>query len=218
MKTDQKRFCGLPLDSRVWPGLVLIVIWMTLGWVIIPAGVVLSAGLFFLFLQCAFFRDPTRKPAGEGFLSPADGKVVEVSICDEPRFIQGAAIKIGVFLSVLDVHVNRMPWRGTLEWQEHIPGKFLDARDPESANQNECNWLGFRDGNRKFVVRQISGLIARHIHWDAEKGDYVERGAKIGMICYGSRAEIYLPVGQFETLVKLGDVVKSAETVVGLWK
>lgn len=217
--TSLKEKFHIPVDSRVWPGVFLLLILGVVGFVFSPSPAFLLLITFFFFLHISFFRDPIRKPAGEGILSPADGKVVEISICEEPRFIQGPAVKIGIFLSVLNVHVNRMPWAGTLEWQEHVPGKFLDARNPESANQNECNWMGFRDEQgRRFVARQISGLIARHIHWDIKKGETVARSAKIGMICYGSRAELYLPANQFETLVKLGDCVKSAESVLGLWK
>ena len=215
---QKKQCCRIPLDKRALPGAVLLIILSLMSLSLISAQVVVSATLFCLFLHLSFFRDPCREPAGEGVLSPADGKIVEISICDESRFIHGKAIKIGIFLSVLNVHVNRMPWGGTLEWQEHIPGKFLDARDPESAIQNECNWMGFCEGNRKFVVRQISGMIARHIHWDVKKGETLARGDKMGMICYGSRAELYLPAEEFETLGHLGDVVKSAETVVGIWK
>jgi len=105
-----------------------------------------------------------------------------------------------------------------LAWQEYVPGRFLNALHPDAALKNESNWLGFHDGEKKFVVRQISGLIARHIHWDIQKGERLERGDKIGIICYGSRAEIYLPAGQFEASVQLGDAVKSAETVLGVWK
>ena len=215
---NQKKGFRVRIDKRAIPGAILILILCGVSLVLIPQAVVVPTTLFCFFLHFSFFRDPCRTPAGEGVLSPADGKIVEISLCDEPRFIQGKAIKIGIFLSVLDVHVNRMPWKGVLEWQEHIPGKFLDARDPESAKQNECNWMGFSDGDKKFVARQISGLIARHIHWDVKKGEVLARGDKIGMICYGSRAELYLPAEQFETLVHLGDVVKSAETVVGIWK
>ncbi len=215
---NQKKNIRVPIDKRVIPGVILIFILCGVSLILLPSAVVIPTTLFCLFLHVSFFRDPCRKPAGEGVLSPADGKIVEISICDEPRYIQGKAIKVGIFLSVLDVHVNRMPWKGVLEWQEHIPGKFLDARDPESAKQNECNWMGFADGDKKFVVRQISGLIARHIHWDVKKGEVLAQGDKTGMICYGSRAELYLPADQFETLAHLGDVVKSAETVVGIWK
>ncbi len=216
---DQKKNnYRIPFDKRVLPGFILLSVLSGLSLFLVPAQAVVCATAFVLFLHFSFFRDPCRNPAGEGVLSPADGKIVEISLCDEPRFIQGKAVKIGIFLSVLNVHVNRMPWDGTLEWQEHIPGKFLDARDPESAKKNECNWMGFQEGGRKFVVRQISGMIARHIHWDIKKGERLARGDKIGMICYGSRAELYLPAEEFEVLVRIGDAVKSAETVLGIWK
>lgn len=218
MSSDKKNL-HFPVDLRVWPGIVLLMVLGVISLKLFPSQVVFFLLSFFLSLHLSFFRDPCRKPAGEGLLSPADGKVVEISVCEESRFIQGPAVKIGIFLSVLNVHVNRMPWTGTLEWQEHIPGKFLNALDPESAKQNECNWMGFRDEKgRRFVVRQISGLIARHIHWDIKKGETLARGAKIGMICYGSRAELYVPAKEFEVLAQLGTSVKSAESVLGLWK
>lgn len=217
MKCSKKNILGI-IDCRAWPGIILLLILGLIGEIFFPGKMIGTIVFFGMLVHTAFFRDPCRKPAGEGVLSPADGKVVEISVCDEPRFIQGKAVKIGIFLSVLNVHVNRMPWDGTLEWQEHIPGQFLNALDPESALKNECNWLGFRQNDKKFVVRQISGLIARHIHWDVQKGEILARGSKIGMICYGSRTELYLPADEFEILVHLGDTVKSAETVLGIWK
>jgi len=212
----QSSFC--PVDRRVWPGVILISTLALITAFLFQSLRVLPVFLFFLFLHVAFFRDPQRRPRGEGVLAPADGKVVEVSLCDEPRFLGCQALKIGIFLSVLDVHVNRMPWEGTLEWQEYTPGKFLNAMDPESAFKNESNWMGFRHGAHTFIVRQISGLIARHIHWDIQQGQRLGRGDKIGMICYGSRTEIYLPAARFEATVKLGDAVKTSETILGNWK
>lgn len=206
------------IDRRVWPGAILILMLALVAAFLFQSFSVLLVFIFILFLHMAFFRDPQRRPRGEGVLAPADGKVVEVSLCEEPRFLGCQAIKIGIFLSVFDVHVNRMPWEGTLQWQEYTPGKFLNAMDPESAFKNESNWMGFRHGEFAFIVRQISGLIARHIHWDVQQGDRLGRGDKIGMICYGSRTEIYLPAARFEATVKLGDVVKSSETVLGNWK
>ncbi len=209
----------LILDKRVKPGIFLLIgLGVLVYFFVSSSPVVIAVFLFFLFLHMAFFRDPVRYPAGAGVVSPADGKVVEVSFCDEPRYLRGKAIKIGIFLSVLDVHVNRMPWPGTLEWQEYVPGRFLNALDPDAALKNESNWLGFRDGNKTFVVRQISGLIARHIHCDIQKGEKLKRCDKIGMICYGSRAEVYLPADQFDASVRLGDAVKTAETLLGSWK
>ncbi|HRK62212.1 MAG TPA: phosphatidylserine decarboxylase [Candidatus Omnitrophota bacterium] len=207
-----------PIDRRVWPGVILISILALVVVFLFQSFRLLPVFAFLLFLHMAFFRDPQRRPRGEGVLAPADGKVVEVSLCDESRFLGCQALKIGIFLSVLDVHVNRMPWAGTLEWQEYTPGKFLNAMEPESAIKNESNWLGFRNGTETFIVRQISGLIARHIHWDIQQGERLGRGDKIGVICYGSRTEIYLPAARFEATVKLGDAVKSSETVLGNWK
>ncbi len=205
-------------DRRVWPGALLLLVLGFLSAAFFQSAAAVSTFIFFLFLHMAFFRDPKRQPAGPGVLAPADGKIVEISICEENHFLGCRAVKIGIFLSVLDVHVNRMPWRGTLEWQQYVPGRFLNALCPDAALKNESNWMGFRDGGRRFVVRQISGLIARHIHFDVQKGDQLERTDKIGMICYGSRAEFYAPAAEFEATVQLGDVVKTAETLLGNWK
>jgi len=206
------------MDHRVLPGLALIAALLLIVIIFFQNVFAVAFIGFFFFAHLAFFRDPVRSPCGEGVLAPADGKVVEISFCHEPRFLKCQAVKIGIFLSVLDVHVNRMPWQGELEWQEYVPGRFLNALNPDAALKNESNWMGFRDGERAFVVRQISGLIARHIHWDIQKGAKLERGEKMGMICYGSRAEIYLPADQFEATVQIGDAVKSFGTILGNWK
>ncbi len=215
---ENKSVLNFTIDQRVWPGVFLLAALGVLGCIFISVPAAFLSVLFFMALHVTFFRDPVRHTESKGVLAPADGKVVEVSLCDEPRYIHGQAIKIGIFLSILDVHVNRMPWTGTIEWLEHVPGRFLNAMKQEASTVNECVWLGCRDGERKFVVRPISGLIARHIHWDIKKGQTLARGAKIGIICYGSRTEIYLPAAEFETLVHVGDVVKLSLTEIGRWK
>jgi phosphatidylserine decarboxylase len=152
----QSSFC--PVDRRVWPGVILISTLALITAFLFQSLRVLPVFLFFLFLHVAFFRDPQRRPRGEGVLAPADGKVVEVSLCDEPRFLGCQALKIGIFLSVFDVHVNRMPWEGTLEWQEYTPGKFLNAMDPESAFKNESN-IYFHKNKMEFILCEFERAL-----------------------------------------------------------
>jgi phosphatidylserine decarboxylase len=192
-------------------------LWTALGaglWFLHPAAryalVVPAAGILFTF---NFFRDPPRRvPTEEKLLvSPADGTVVEISEADEPEFLKGPCMKVGIFLSVFDVHINRSPCDGTVRATKYKPGKFLDARDPQSGLLNESNTIHVGD----VVVKQIAGLIARRIVCEAKPEDVLARGEKFGMIKFGSRTELYIPKNQVDEIrVKLKDKVKGGETVL----
>lgn len=208
----------LSLDHRVWRGTFIGLVMILAGRLIwgspeiIPMGFVLLAGHFL------FFRDPVRRAAGpEGPVSPADGKVVEISSCHEERFLKAKAVKIGIFLSIFDPHVNRAPEGGTISYLKYEPGKFLNALKQQSVNLNESNWIGI-EAARKILLRQIAGAIARRIYWDVRLQERVDRGAKLGIICYGSRVECYFPHDQFQPSVRLGDRVKAGQTILGAWK
>lgn len=170
----------------------------------------------FLF-HAAFHRSPKRRapPDPAILVAPADGRVTDVVIVEEPKFIKARAWRIGVFLSVLDVHTQPAPCDATLKLIEYQPGRFLDARDPNASPQNENQLLGFetRDGLR-FAVRQIAGRIARRIILWRLPEEEVQRGELLGMIRYGSRVEFYLPHGTVEILVKAGDRVHGGGTPV----
>jgi phosphatidylserine decarboxylase len=145
-----------------------------------------------------FFRDPPRRvPTGPGLIvSPADGKLVEVTPLDYHDFIGGPAVRIGIFLTIFNVHINRAPCRARVVKLHYSPGKFLNALDPESAIVNENLWIGLEEDEapfRRMVCRQISGLIARRIVCDLRPDQLVERGEKFGMIKLGSRTELILP-------------------------
>lgn len=165
-----------------------------------------------------FFRDPERAvPADEGVLvSPADGTVASVLEVDEPHYVKGPAIRVGIFLSVFNVHVNRSPARGVVEYVAYTPGKFLDARDPRCSAENEANAIGIRlDDGRRVLVRQVAGLIARRILCTVRVGDRVERGQRIGMIKFGSYTELIAAKGQgFAPCVALGAKPKGAATIL----
>ena len=145
-----------------------------------------------------FFRDPHRMvPTDPGLLiGPADGKVVEITRLEHDEFIDGPAVRIGIFLSLFNVHINRAPSAARVIELRYTPGLFLNAMNPESSLRNENMWIGLEEEAapyRRLVVRQISGLVARRICCDVKPGDVVERGHKFGMIKLGSRTELIVP-------------------------
>jgi len=205
----------IPIVWRVLPGAVIFLALATVSYFMFRPW--MTCGLLILLaLHLAFFRDPRRNiPEGNSFVSPADGKVVEISTVFEDRYLKEKAVKIGIFLSVLNVHINRAPAGGVVEYIRYEPGKFLNALKKESVNMNESNWVGWsREGNR-VLVRQIAGTIARRIHCDVKEGEVIGRGRKIGMICYGSRTECYIPERMFKPSIRVGDNVKAGESILG---
>ena len=182
----------------------------------------------------AFFRDPVRKiPAEEAILvSPADGVVRDCELipngsCGSPElselFEGKDMFRIGIFLSVLDVHVNRAPCKLTVRFSCHKDGRYHDARDPRAIRENESQLLGGvgEIGEKRFpvAVKQISGAIARRIVCQAETGSFLNKGDCYGMIKFGSRTELYLPVkSNFEPAVNVGDRVFGGETVIARYR
>ncbi len=181
----------------------------------LPLGFVLLA-LFFFILY--FFRDPERPvPADPAIIvSAADGLVVGVDEIEEPDFHLGPMIRIAVFLSVFDVHVNRAPVAGVVHSTVYKAGQFLDVRHPDSSTRNECRSWWFDTPGGPVAVRQIAGLVARRIVAWAGEGSALERGQRLGMIRFGSRTEVFLPLG-CTVLVKPGDRVEGAATPIARW-
>lgn len=163
-----------------------------------------------------FFRNPPRTvPAEEGVLiSPADGTILDVSEITEDRFIKDKAIKVSIFLSVFNVHLNRCPISGEIKYRSYRPGKFLPAYKGHASEINEKNYVGIENGGLKVLVTQITGFIARRIVCWVNMGDRVERGDLFGLIKFGSCTEIIVPIN-VEVLVKKGDKVVGGETVIG---
>jgi len=163
-----------------------------------------------------FFRDPERRGEGDEnlLLSPADGTVTDIIEVDEPDFIGGRALRIGIFLSPFNVHVNRSPCSGTVRYSKFKAGEFLPAYNPKAPERNESVSLGLeiKDGAR-ILVKQISGVLARRIICEVHPGDPLARGQRYGMIKFGSRTELYIPlVSGPKPLVKVDDKVKGGET------
>ena len=178
-----------------------------------PTAIVpLGLGLAFLFY---FFRDPERKPpAGErAVVSPADGRVLAVVAEREERFLQAPATRVSIFMSPLDVHVNRNPVSGTVERVEHTDGKFRAAFADKASLDNERNAVVVSGGGRRYLMVQIAGALARRIVCHVRPGDRVERGARFGLIMFGSRMDLFLPAG-VRAVVRPGDRVRAGATVV----
>ena len=174
-------------------------------------------GLVVTFCICCFFRDPDRViPNYPGaVVSPADGKVVFAGLVDNSRFTEGSCIKISIFMSIFNVHVNRIPHEGRVKAVNYYPGKFFSANLNKASNYNEHNaiFVETEDGKNICTV-QIAGLIARRIICKVQEGDDVARGHRFGLICFGSRLDVYLPVDT--TLnVAVGNRVKAGTTVLG---
>ncbi len=189
------------------------------GWPRTAGWSVLIAVMLF---EVWFFRSPRRTPPpGErNLVAPADGTVWDVSELDEPEFLKCRAVRIGIFLSVFDVHVNRSPCAGSVVYGRHRPGRFLDVRSPDCPDANEAFTLGIQADpvvapGLRLTVRQLAGLIARRIICAASDGDPLRRGELYGMIRFGSRTELWIPADQaHRVLVKVGDKVRGGETIL----
>ena len=171
-------------------------------------------GLLFLF-SCNFFRDPVRSiPLDESsIVAPADGKIIRIDQVNDSEIGEGAN-RISIFLSVFNVHVNRVPITGTVKDVKYIPGKFLVAYDHKASDENEKTDILFIGVNITYRVHQIAGIIARRIRCYAEKDLKMEKGDRLGFIMFGSRTDIIFPESvQIE--VDLGDKVKGGETIIG---
>ena len=168
----------------------------------------------------AFFRDPQRDiPDGDNiFVSPADGKVTDIDVVEENDVIGGRVIKIGIFLSIFDVHINRTPCAVRIDKITYKPGQYKNAMNPSSGLVNESNDIAMTrltEPKDVLLVRQISGAIARRIVCEAEVGADFACGERFGMIKFGSRTELYVPArDDVKCVVKVGDKVKAGETVL----
>ena len=201
---------GIPLilalvASLIWPGLHTF----------LPAGLLTT--LFALLLY--FFRDPERtSPVGEGvFLAPADGRVVEVKQVHEPQFLQGEGLKIGIFMPLLAVHVNRVPVEGQMVLVEHVPGQFLQAFRPEASEVNEHNLIGLESRYGRVLVKQVAGIMARRVVCWVRPGQKVQAGDRLGVVKFGSRVDVFLPPGA-ASAVRVGDRARGGVTMIARWK
>lgn len=162
-----------------------------------------------------FFRDPERNSTATSgsFVSPADGRVVEVGPVNHS--FTGPALRVGIFMSPVDVHVNRIPCSGTVAYMEYVPGAKWMAFDPKASERNERFYVGLDTAVGPVIITQIAGFLARRIVCRLRRGDRVERGQRYGMIKLGSRVDVYLPFAVVCT-VSVGDRVRAGETTIGV--
>jgi phosphatidylserine decarboxylase len=183
-----------------------------IGWEVVG----IALGLATLVIA-AFFRDPERHiPAGEGLIvSPADGRVVSIAEVQSDSLFSDPATRVSIFLSPLDVHINRMPVAGTIDGVRYQAGKFIAAYKDESSQRNEQNALNVVDDHgRPLRIVQVAGVVARRIICRVKCGDHLARGDRFGLIMFGSRTDLYLPKGCLVEVAE-GRKVRGGETIVG---
>lgn len=203
----------------------------TIGVVVVIVFILFSSGLFIqnaffrsvvyilgaalLIFTLNFFRDPDRfAPRREdAVISPADGVVLLVKKVEEPRFIQGPATQISIFMSPLNVHVNRIPIDGKVKYLKYVPGKFLVASADKASEENERSEIGIEGKHGKVFFTQVAGFVARRIVYELNEGDSVRMGERFGMIKFGSRVDVIVPE-KWNPLVKPGDKTAAGETIL----
>jgi phosphatidylserine decarboxylase len=185
----------------------------------VPLLVLKSVMLCFMLAAAAFvvnfFRDPDRRtPAGANVVvSPADGRVVQIKEVENAEYLGGPALQVSVFMSPLDVHVNRIPIDGRVGYFKHIDGEFLVAFDDKSSERNERTHIGIERPGYKVLFKQIAGTVARRIVAELKQGQEVRMGDRFGMIKFGSRVDVLVPKGS-ALAVRLNERVVAGETVL----
>jgi len=182
-------------------------------WLWAPEAVLAALAIWLV----VFFRNPARRgPRGEALIiAPADGKIVGVTGVHEPMYLKAEATRISIFMNVLDVHVNRYPVSGEVELVHRNPGKFLHAASDKASLDNEQASVGIRSPRGPVLVRQIAGLIARRIVTDGHTGDRAVQGARMGLIRFGSRVDVFVPRALHpDVRVGVGDRVRAGSSVL----
>ena len=216
-RTDAPRPVAFPVARPGYP-IILAAAFVTVVLALLGLTVITLVSLGITLFICYFFRDPERViPRKEGaVVSPADGRVIAVLQTANERFFDGPCLKISIFMSVFNVHVNRIPFKGEITRIVYHPGKFFSANLDKASEQNEHNAVFLKtDAGIQMCLVQIAGLIARRIICNLQAGDAVNRGERFGMICFGSRVDVYLPQ-QVVPAVAVGDKVQAGTSVLGI--
>lgn len=183
-----------------------------IGWITVA----IVLGLFFFIIS--FFRIPTRTHAAgdDIFVAPCDGTVVVIEEVDADEYFNDRRLQLSIFMSPLNVHVNRNPVSGEVMYSEYHKGKYLVAWHPKSSTENERHSVVYRQGDKEMLVKQIAGALAKRIVNYLKPGDKVEMGGEMGFIKFGSRVDLLLPIGT-KVDVKINQKVKGGVTVLGKW-
>lgn len=182
------------------------------SWIKYP---LLIIGIGFLLFNINFFRDPERIPpsAKNVIVSPADGEIVIIKDVFEKRFLNSDAIQVSIFMSPLDVHVNRIPIDGTIDYLNYVEGDYLVAFHEKADLRNERSEFGIQNKFGKMLFTQVAGFIARRIVYEVKLGDTVKMGDRFGMIKFGSRSDVVV-TKDWKLKVKMGEKVKAGETIL----
>ena len=215
-RTEPPSQTAFPIDRAGIP-FIGIAAFATAVFALLGIAVLALSGLLATLFVCYFFRDPDRvTPVLEGgVVSPADGKVIKVERLENTRFVEGPCQKISIFMSIFNVHVNRIPFDGRIGKIEYYPGNFFSANLDKASRFNEHNAVYLETGNgQTLCFVQIAGLVARRIICRIQEGGAVFRGQRFGLICFGSRLDVYLPVDA-QVTVTVGDVVSAGTSLIG---
>ncbi|NNE27863.1 MAG: phosphatidylserine decarboxylase family protein [Saprospiraceae bacterium] len=175
-----------------------------------------AIAVFLLIVVLQFFRSPSRtmpEVQDNAFITPADGKVVVIEKTFEPEWLNTECMQVSVFMSPLNVHINRNPLDGKVAYLKYHPGKYLAAWNPKASTENERFTTGYETAYGKVLIRQIAGALARRIVNNLEEGQTVTKGEELGFIKFGSRVDIFLPLNA-DIKVEIGQKVKSPLTVI----
>lgn len=216
--SDPPSQTAFPVAKAGYP-FIFAVAFATAVFALLGVGSLAALGLLVTGFICWFFRDPDRLvPTDQGVIvSPADGKVIKVEAIDQTPYFKGKCTRISIFMSILNVHVNRIPHEGTLRQVTYHPGKFFSANLDKASTDNEHNALLLEGPSGKKVgFVQIAGLVARRIICSVQSGDVLKRGQRFGMICFGSRLDVYLPP-ETEIRVAVGERVQAGSSPLGKW-
>lgn len=214
---DRPSQTAFPVARAGWP-FIAAAAFATLVAALLGLVVAAVVGLAATFAIAGFFRDPDRVTPTDpkAIVSPADGKVIRVETLEKGPFGDGPVLKISIFMTVFNVHVNRIPFSGQVTRVDYRPGRFFAANKQEAVTDNEQNAVFVQtvDG-WSYCVIQIAGLVARRIICRVQPGDPAEKGSRFGMICFGSRLDVYLP-SHLQASVRVGEKVRAGTSVVAL--
>jgi len=193
-------------------GIIIASFFINSSWVKYPL-LILSVG--FLLFNINFFRDPDRTPpkVKNVVVSPADGEIVIIKDVYEKRYLESDGLQVSIFMSPLNVHVNRIPIDGIIDYLNYVKGEYLVAFHEKADLRNERSEIGIKNKFGKMLFTQVAGFVARRVVYDLKVGDTVKIGNRFGMIKFGSRSDVIVPKG-WKVKVKLGDKVTAGESIL----
>jgi phosphatidylserine decarboxylase len=203
---------------------ILLIVLFGLNWAVsyffpsqlVVHNILIGVSIVFYLIILQFFRIPIFqiKKNENQVLAPADGKVVVIEETDEPEYLKSRRKQVSIFMSPINVHINRMPVSGTISYAKYHPGKYLVAWHPKSSTENERTTLVAKmNSGTEILFRQIAGALARRIKWYVKEGQPLQQGDEFGFIKFGSRVDIFLPLSA-KVAVKIGDITKGGKTVI----